>query len=316
MGQSQRGRVGTGVESYVHSLHDAVYGRSGRQKYGVSAQQCPERPAGRSHEPSRLFLDNDLTRKVVLEAQLAEKVKRQLTRDSLFLESQGLMDYSLLLGVHSRRCLITHDSLVMGSRSLNRSPASVNDASASTDQGAFSNLKRIHSSTSATSSPSTKTADSSEEISSIATPLLTSALHKHASRQSRFCRFGNQMLKAAWIAGPSLYWVSIIDYLQSWTLKKKLERGAKMIIRCKGSDGFCAVPPGAYGRRFRERIVEGAIEAAPEVMYRDVGATLLHDLGGDEMSSPSLSPKMHPSSPRTPPRLTKPQGSARESRVM
>ena len=53
---------------------------------------------------------------------------------------------------------------------------------------------------------------------------------------------------------------SIIDYLQQWTLKKRAERILKMAVRCQRSDGFSAIPPAAYGRRFRERIVEGAIE--------------------------------------------------------
>ena len=88
------------------------------------------------------------------------------------------------------------------------------------------------------------------------------ALRGSNVRRSRHCRFGEQTLQAAWVEGPALYWISIIDILQEWTWKKRIERVLKMIFRCKRSDGFCAVPPDKYGERFRLRIVDGAFESA------------------------------------------------------
>lgn len=229
------------------------------------AMQCPERPTGRDHEPSRLFLDNDLNRKVTLQVDLANRVKAQLTRDSAFLESQGLLDYSMLLGVHRRRCLLTNESLLMVPRSavkaeFRRRSWNKNATTTTTTNHHADNLE------------SKEKDDENDTVSlptipvvkhntiSMSTPVQT--LRGSNIRRSRHCRFGEQTLQAAWVEGPALYWISIIDFLQEWTWKKRTERVLKMIFRCKRSDGFCAVPPEEYGERFRLRIVDGAFESA------------------------------------------------------
>jgi 1-phosphatidylinositol-4-phosphate 5-kinase len=251
------------------------------------AAQCPERPTGRDHEPSRLFLDNDLNRKVTLQVDLASRVKEQLTRDSQFLESQGLLDYSMLLGVHRRRCLLTSESLLMIPRSAvktqfkHRSWNNLRNAAQQQPHQVLESKEDDddddddddHNHTNGQKTLPITIPLRKEETTS--TPM--QALRNSNARQSRHCRFGEHTLQAAWVEGPALYWISIIDILQEWTWKKRLERIFKMIFRCKQSDGFCAVPPDEYGRRFRIRIVDGAFESA------DVATTSSSSFGGGDI---------------------------------
>jgi hypothetical protein len=56
--------------------------------------------ADRKHEPKVTYKDNDLREKIFLEPEAAEKLLNTLDKDAEFLKSQGVMDYSLLMGVH------------------------------------------------------------------------------------------------------------------------------------------------------------------------------------------------------------------------
>lgn len=53
------------------------------------------------HEPNVILKDNDLKFKIRLPIETAVSVLRQLRRDAEFLASLGIMDFSLLLGVHN-----------------------------------------------------------------------------------------------------------------------------------------------------------------------------------------------------------------------
>ena len=65
------------------------------------ADLCPER-LDRQHVPKLVFKDNDLNYRLVLSEEVAEETCAQLERDSAFLAAEGIMDYSLLIGVRRR----------------------------------------------------------------------------------------------------------------------------------------------------------------------------------------------------------------------
>jgi 1-phosphatidylinositol-4-phosphate 5-kinase len=52
-----------------------------------------------------------------------------------------------------------------------------------------------------------------------------------------------------------LIYVSLIDVLQDWNLKKKAERFIKTKIKKKDSYGISAVPPLLYKKRFQDRVL-------------------------------------------------------------
>jgi 1-phosphatidylinositol-4-phosphate 5-kinase len=52
------------------------------------------------------------------------------------------------------------------------------------------------------------------------------------------------------------FYIGMIDVLQRWTLKKRLERLAKFLLRCVERAGLSAMEPVAYQRRFSERVID------------------------------------------------------------
>jgi 1-phosphatidylinositol-4-phosphate 5-kinase len=63
------------------------------------ADACPARGGFQPHEPSVLLKDSDLDLALRLRAEQAASLRERLGIDAGFLQSQGIMDYSLLLSV-------------------------------------------------------------------------------------------------------------------------------------------------------------------------------------------------------------------------
>eukprot|EP01049_Picozoa_sp_SAG25_P005904 SAG25_NODE_420_length_8232_cov_3.178901_6_plen_316_part_00 len=68
-------------------------------------QRCPVAANG-VHLPRVTFKDQDLISKIYLAERQKRQLLESLERDSTFLQSEQIMDYSLLLGVSNRRFLI------------------------------------------------------------------------------------------------------------------------------------------------------------------------------------------------------------------
>ena len=70
------------------------------------------------------------------------------------------------------------------------------------------------------------------------------------------------------VEGPQSYHMGIIDILQRWTVRKRLERLAKSWRRDAWA-GISAVPPGEYAKRFTERVIFDVFDA-PELEQEGV----------------------------------------------
>ena len=57
------------------------------------------------------------------------------------------------------------------------------------------------------------------------------------------------------IEGPGLFYLGIIDYLQKYTLMKRLERLWKRFVRGLDKQGISDVPPREYRDRMMERVI-------------------------------------------------------------
>ncbi|KAA0159600.1 hypothetical protein FNF28_05804 [Cafeteria roenbergensis] len=78
-----------------------------RFRVGDKTTMCPSCP-NRGHAFNTVMKDNDLTTKLRLEPRLSAAIAMQIGRDCGFLRANGIMDYSLLLGVHrSRYAMVT-----------------------------------------------------------------------------------------------------------------------------------------------------------------------------------------------------------------
>lgn len=182
---------------------------------GVGRSVCPNR-AG-SHEPNVVLKDMDLTTKLRFGKLEGRKLVHQLKSDSSFLCDQGIMDYSLLLGVIevsyqvNQQNILTRDgsifmeNIVVGARSSE-------DSSTRSD------------------------ADSAP---------------RERLKQSTQCLRTSEV-----VIGPGFYYIGLIDILQTWNLSKRFERFVKTVILRKDPDGISAMAPKPYRNRFHKKLNE------------------------------------------------------------
>lgn len=62
--------------------------------------------------------------------------------------------------------------------------------------------------------------------------------------------------KAKAVTGPAVYYLGIVDFLQDWTTKKKIERLFKIYFGRKDPDGLSVMEPIAYMERFQNKMVQ------------------------------------------------------------
>ena len=66
---------------------------------------------------------------------------------------------------------------------------------------------------------------------------------------------------ASIVEGPQAYHMGIIDILQVWSVRKRLERFAKTWLLGKPGRGISATPPLDYAQRFTERVICDVFDA-------------------------------------------------------
>ncbi len=87
------------------------------------------------------------------------------------------------------------------------------------------------------------------------------------------------------VEGPQSYYLGLIDVLQTWSLRKRLEHFGKVWLPpWRDGQGISAVPPGAYAERFLKRVVYDVFDAP--LSRQDE----LRLLGGGSSLSPHLRP--------------------------
>jgi len=93
-----------------------------------------------------------------------------------------------------------------------------------------------------------------------------SSTYHNSHRQKRRSVSGNQMMidneksaedfmmRARCVVGPEFFYMGVIDMLQAWTTKKKLERFYKRFFKRVDGEGLSAIEPMAYKKRFQAKI--------------------------------------------------------------
>ncbi|KAG1701542.1 hypothetical protein DVH05_010843 [Phytophthora capsici] len=189
----------------------------------TDAENCRAR-VGR-HEPNVILKDNDLTAKVRLDPKVAEDLYHQVVKDANFLSRLGIMDYSLLLGIHNVEYMVNPD--------LEEEPVIPPKDAAGPRRRTINN--------------STMNRGGHEGSNA---PLRESKPRTHLPRVATGTRRANT------VVGPSIYYFGLIDILQTWNMDKKLERFAKTKMLAKDADGLSAIPPAAYCERFKRKMGE------------------------------------------------------------
>ena len=72
---------------------------------------------------------------------------------------------------------------------------------------------------------------------------------------------------ASEVEGPGTFYFGIIDLLQTWTVKKRLERAAKVYLKGKDPHGLSALNPSQYADGFKERVINDIFDS-PESLRR------------------------------------------------
>ncbi|OQR97897.1 phosphatidylinositol-4-phosphate-5-kinase (Pi-PIPK-D2) [Thraustotheca clavata] len=204
---------------------------NGKFIFGVvdeDSNSCPLRVGG-SHEPNVILKDNDLTQKVRLNTQEAEELYTHICKDASFLASRGIMDYSLLMGVHNVEYRVTDDMELELDQDESKSlvlNANITAAKMKARDGSVAKVR-----------------DQSyldDQVLSEGLPHL----------------FNGGTRRANTVVGPACYYFGIIDILQLWNFDKKLERGFKVHVLRKDPEGLSAVPPTRYKDRFCIKMAE------------------------------------------------------------
>ena len=188
-----------------------------RLESDADAARSPEAAAAAAAAIPAASLDNDLARKVKLPRRLALQLAAQCARDAELLRALNIMDYSMLLGVRLRAPARTPTAAAGGvgrAEALEGSEGRAASCPADAVAGA------------------TGVAGDTEGLEpSRAGPLVWTSED-----------------------GAAEYYVTVIDLLQSWNLRKRLERLFKLAVYCRwwsgSADGISAVEPAQYARRF------------------------------------------------------------------
>ena len=175
-----------------------------------------------------MFYDSDLlpTMKVHLALEDSELVISQIQKDCNFLQSFSVMDYSLLLGVSRIFDTHSHSSsqkTETGPKELSKGENSVLDSTKRRASTSFRNLRN------GMREIDVNSALSHAMINGICSPPLRSS-EGHLYYE--------------------IYFFRMIDVLQQYTLRKKLEHFFRGM--CYGFHSISAVPPAAYAKRFQK----------------------------------------------------------------
>lgn len=236
----------------------------------------------------------------------ADELVSQLAKDSDFLCAQGIMDYSLLLSVHSTKYVVDHTSFDASSLIKSPTKRKVNHAVCHPDgddsyASIFNELE--HSETSSDEDLADietgnrqKFArscrysvlnfhDDSNRKLQVDTPLLGNpgTLKRYDSISFAPLDLGSPIVdQSKWIGtrslekpgyqayvvvGPDYYTLGVVDMLQTWTWRKRFERLWKTwILRCDGH-GISAAPPKLYADRFQRKMREIMLVSSAQIGF-------------------------------------------------
>lgn len=212
----------------------------------------------------------------------------QLDKDSDFLCAQGVMDYSLLLSVHSTKYVVDHiddDTFVNvpSKRKVNyaschrdidvsfiskqsASELDLDPTEGSSDEeienGRQAFRRGCRFSVLHLNEEGNKSSDTS--LVSPSTPLRSDSLNfgsydTWSPSVGRSEWVGERALEkpgyqVCVVVGPDYYTIGVIDMLQTWTWKKRFERWWKIFILRSDGCGISAAPPKFYAERFQRKM--------------------------------------------------------------
>lgn len=207
--------------------------------------QCPVRLGG--HEPNVVLKDSDLTQKLKLEKEAALTLYHQLQADAELLCSFGIMDYSLLIGVHEVEYTVDDTQTDTIGSPANVPPTHVH------------HLEQVPLKRGATAHVSVTSVSSSDDAGKRRNQIVRKSrrAESDASTSSSGRRLPRDGMRlASTVVGPAYYHLGIIDILQTWTLQKQIERCLKIVLKRVDGNGLSAIAPRLYKERFLAKMAD------------------------------------------------------------
>ncbi|ETO17084.1 phosphatidylinositol-5-phosphate 4-kinase type-2 gamma [Reticulomyxa filosa] len=196
--------------------------------------------------------DGDLKKELALDPEQSGKMFESLKEDTAFLMQQQVMDYSLLLGIYRvgarpRNGADAQTAPAWTTESLVRSASPVVAAGNIGSNSLVFSLKSLDA-----LNGHSLLDQSSSTLSSF--PLLPGAINKYCQRAEE---------------GSEIYFLGIIDILQKWDNKKRLEHYAKTCLRCKDKKGISCIEPKSYQLRFLNKMSMIGIRPSDNTKFDD-----------------------------------------------
>ncbi|CEG44881.1 Phosphatidylinositol-4-phosphate-5-kinase (Pi-PIPK-D8/GPCR-PIPK/PiGK8) [Plasmopara halstedii] len=231
---------------------------------GSHDQRCNVRREGNmNHQYDQVGKDLNWNRHMALPYATARSVAIQLTADSEFLCRINCIDYSLLVGIHHRSFNVSHYS----SADCFESPRFDSFGSMSSRFRVSTRSGRSQSSefySSSTNSSFIRNRSSSggnrvDRGPGMELKDLQKPVHQGAHRG----------MSVDEVHGPGLYYLGLIDMLQQWNFRKRVEHFIRVYILMQDRHGISVVNPRQYADRFQERVVKELIYDAAALQMRD-----------------------------------------------
>jgi len=259
------------------------------QSSGSDNTHCTMRLGG--HEPNVVLKDSDLTQKLKLDRDVAIDLYRQLCADSDLLCSFGIMDYSLLMGIHEVEYVVDEgdEDDGNGEGKIPVSPAHAQPSGPPSNPRSSvynpfteksmmdprsaagplsksggpppvlppSSKSRHHASVSSSNIGAIGDMGRSRKVSRQMEGFRTTRTESNTSVSSsgrRLPRSGMRMANT--VVGPAYYHLGVIDILQTWTFQKRLERFFKIAFKGVDGDGLSAIAPKLYKKRFQLKMAD------------------------------------------------------------
>ena len=257
--------------------------REPKEKYDLKGSYI-DRHTNYHVESRKLMKDEDFhqQKSLRLETYKSNEIFNQLEQDTIFLKSQGIMDYSLLLGIyycsvdpkeidqqHTRNATaivhnnINNSNIVDGGDaelSLNepsmispdiksrRTMSSLKYNESKDNNDIIFNNPLNNNNNNSNNNSNNNCSESKRDRAGTYTTVMNTVGYKQ------------QVINARYIEGPGFYYIGIIDMLQKWNFKKKVERFIKIYFRCKDGKGISCMEPNEYRIRFLRKMKRIGIE--------------------------------------------------------
>ncbi|RMX69451.1 hypothetical protein DD238_003725 [Peronospora effusa] len=229
---------------------------------GSHDQRCNVRGEGNmNHQYDQVGKDLNWNRHMALPYSTARAVAIQLTTDSEFLCSINSIDYSLLVGIHHRSFNVSHyssadncDPTAFVHHDVCCSMSGHSNRSGRSNSSESHNSSFVRNRSSSGDFQDSRGCKCSPGINGVKKPL------HHLAHEG---------MSVDEVHGPGLYYLGLVDILQQWNFRKRVEYFVRVYLLLQDRHGISVANPRQYADRFQQRVVKELIYDAAAMPTRD-----------------------------------------------